>query len=110
MRDGAALTLPFDALTVCSGGYRPLMPVPGRQRAGCYSLGAAHIALKARACSIGTRTIFLGSGPLLNRGHAIPAAGAQVAAVLDTSPAVKSSTAVCAVCWHGRGWPGGAWR
>jgi hypothetical protein len=37
----------------------------GWQRAGCYSLGAAQIALKAQACAIGRRTVFLGSGPLL---------------------------------------------
>jgi NADPH-dependent 2,4-dienoyl-CoA reductase/sulfur reductase-like enzyme len=65
VRDDDAHTLPFDALIVCAGATDRLMPVPGWQRAGCYSLGAAQIALKAQACAIGTRCVFMGSGPLL---------------------------------------------
>ena len=65
VRERQAATLPFDALMVCAGATDRLMPVPGWHRAGCYSLGAAQIALKAQACAIGARTVFLGSGPLL---------------------------------------------
>lgn len=95
VRAGEPQTLPFDALLVCSGATDRLMPVPGWQRAGCYSLGAAQIALKAQACAIGARVVFLGSGPLLYLvASQYVQAGAKVAAVLDTSPAAKSWSAV----------------
>ncbi|MEP6721591.1 MAG: FAD/NAD(P)-binding oxidoreductase [Variovorax sp.] len=88
---GQAQTLPFDALLVCSGATDRLMPVAGWHRAGCYTLGAAQIALKAQACAIGSRVVFLGSGPLLYLvASQYLQAGAQVAAVLDTAPAAKS--------------------
>ncbi|QUP55539.1 NAD(P)-binding protein (plasmid) [Ralstonia syzygii] len=93
--DGEPQTLPFDALLVCSGATDRLMPVPGWHRAGCYSLGAAQIALKAQACAIGTQVVFLGSGPLLYLvASQYVQAGARVAAVLDTAPATKSWRAI----------------
>jgi NADPH-dependent 2,4-dienoyl-CoA reductase/sulfur reductase-like enzyme len=83
---GQALVLPFDALIVCSGATDRLMPVPGWDLAGCYSLGAAQISLKTQACSIGQRVVFMGTGPLLYLvASQYLAAGARVAAVLDTS-------------------------
>lgn len=94
-RQGQARALPFDALLVCSGATDRLMPVPGWQHAGCYSLGAAQIALKAQACAIGHRVVMLGSGPLLYLvASQYQAAGAHVAAVLDTAPARKPWAAV----------------
>ena len=94
-RDGTAVTLPFDALIVCAGATDRLMPLPGWQRAGCYSLGAAQIALKAQACAIGTRTVFLGSGPLLYLvATQYLRAGANVAAVLDTARAAGARAAL----------------
>ena len=92
---GEAQTLSYDALLVCAGATDRLMPVPGWQRAGCYSLGAAQIALKAQACAIGARVVFLGSGPLLYLvASQYALAGANVAAVLDTAPAARSWDAV----------------
>lgn len=92
---GEPQTLPFDALLVCSGATDRLMPVAGWHRAGCYSLGASQIALKAQACAIGSRVVFMGSGPLLYLvASQYVQAGAQVAAVLDTAPAAKSWSAV----------------
>ena len=77
---------PFDGLLVCSGATDRLMPVPGWQLAGAYSLGGAQIALKAQACAIGSRVVLMGTGPLLYLVAAqYVKAGAQVAAVLDTS-------------------------
>ena len=79
--------LDFDALIIASGATDRLMPVKGWSLAGTYSLGGAQIALKAQACAIGRRVIFMGTGPLL---YLVAAqylkAGAGVAAVLDTSP------------------------
>lgn len=79
-------TLPFDALIVCSGATDRLMPVKGWHQAGTYSLGGAQVALKSQACAIGSRVVMMGSGPLLYLVAAqYVKAGAQVAAVLDTS-------------------------
>lgn len=92
---GQGQTLPFDALVVCAGATDRLMPVAGWHRAGCYSLGAAQIALKSQACAIGQRVVFMGSGPLLYLvASQYQQAGAQVAAVLDTAPAAKSWGAI----------------
>lgn len=79
--------LPFDALLIASGATDRLMPVPGWTLPGVYSLGAAQIALKAQACAIGSKVVFLGTGPLLYLvAYQYAKAGADVAAVLDTSP------------------------
>lgn len=88
-------TLPFDALLVCSGATDRLMPVPGWQHAGCFSLGAAQIALKAQGCAIGARVAFVGSGPLLYLvASQYLKAGATLAAVVDTSPPPRSWAAL----------------
>ena len=86
---GETAELAFDALIVCAGATDRLMPVPGWNQAGCYSLGAAQIALKSQACAIGSRVVFMGSGPLLYLvASQYVKAGARVEAVLDTSMAV----------------------
>ncbi|QBC31070.1 NAD(P)/FAD-dependent oxidoreductase [Pandoraea sp. XY-2] len=78
----------FDALIVCTGATDRLMPVPGWQYAGTYSLGGAQVALKSQGCAIGERTVMLGTGPLLYLLAAqYVKAGMTPAAVLDTSPA-----------------------
>jgi len=85
---GVTRTVGFDALIVCSGATDRLLPVAGWNLAGCYSLGAAQIALKSQACAIGARVVFAGTGPLLYLVAAqYVKAGARVEAVLDTSPA-----------------------
>ncbi|MBW9107755.1 NAD(P)/FAD-dependent oxidoreductase [Paraburkholderia phenoliruptrix] len=79
-------TLPFDVLIVCSGATDRLMPVKGWHQAGTYSLGGAQVALKSQGCAIGSRIVMMGSGPLLYLVSAqYVKAGAQIAAVLDTS-------------------------
>lgn len=84
---GQTQDIPFDALIVCSGATDRLMPVKGWNLSGTYSLGAAQIALKAQAVSIGRRVAFLGTGPLLYLvASQYQAAGAEVAGVFDTSP------------------------
>jgi NADPH-dependent 2,4-dienoyl-CoA reductase/sulfur reductase-like enzyme len=86
VRDGRGESLDFDALILCTGAIDRTAPVPGWNLSGVYSLGAAQIALKSQACSIGAQVVFLGSGPLLYLVAAQYAkAGAKVAAVLDTS-------------------------
>lgn len=82
--------LEYDALILCTGATDRLMPVKGWQLAGNYSLGGAQIALKSQSVSIGHSVVFMGSGPLLYLvASQYVKAGAQVAAVLDTSPLIK---------------------
>ena len=85
--DGVASAVPYDALIVAAGATDRLMPVKGWDYAGTYSLGAAQIALKAQAASIGRRVVFMGTGPLLQLVTSqYVQAGAKVVALLDTTP------------------------
>ncbi len=95
VRNEQACALTFDALVICSGATDRLMPVKGWHHAGTYSLGASQIALKAQACAIGRRVVFLGTGPLLYLvASQYIKAGANVAAVLDTSPLMRRIAAL----------------
>jgi len=85
--EGVASTVPFDALIIAAGATDRLMPVKGWDYAGTYSLGAAQIALKSQAASIGRRVVFTGTGPLLQLvASQYVKAGAEVVALLDTTP------------------------
>ncbi|MBR0680869.1 NAD(P)/FAD-dependent oxidoreductase [Roseomonas eburnea] len=95
VRDGALLvhsagrgeSLPYAALILATGATDRVMPLPGWTLPGVASLGGAQIALKAQACTIGARPVFLGTGPLLYLvAWQYVKAGAAVQAVLDTSP------------------------
>lgn len=94
-RDGVNQKLAFDALILATGATDRLLPIEGWTLPGCYSLGAAQIALKAQACAIGRRVVFLGTGPLLYLvAYQYAKAGVDVAAVLDTSPAFNQLLAL----------------
>lgn len=87
MQGQQAQTVPFDALIIAVGATDRLLPLEGWTLPGVYSLGASQIALKAQACAIGSRVVFMGTGPLLYLvAYQYMKAGATVAAVLDTSP------------------------
>ncbi|WP_308720253.1 FAD/NAD(P)-binding oxidoreductase [Komagataeibacter xylinus] len=78
--------VPFSRVIIASGATDRIMPVPGWTTPGAYSLGAAQIALKAQACAIGQKPVFMGTGPLLYLvAWQYLQAGARPAAVLDTS-------------------------
>ena len=95
VRDQRSRTLPYDALVICSGATDRLMPVKGWHYAGTYSLGASQIALKAQACAIGRQVVFMGTGPLLYLvASQYVKAGANVVAVLDTSPLMRRVAAL----------------
>ncbi|MBC3950058.1 NAD(P)/FAD-dependent oxidoreductase [Pseudomonas folii] len=90
VHQGQHSVLNYDALILCTGATDRLMPINGWQLAGTYSLGGAQIALKAQSVSIGHKVVFMGSGPLLYLvASQYVKAGADVAAVLDTSPLSK---------------------
>ncbi|TPI58181.1 NAD(P)/FAD-dependent oxidoreductase [Mesorhizobium sp. B3-1-7] len=84
---GSVQVIGYDRLILATGASDRVVPVPGWQNAGVYSLGAAQIALKAQAVALGRRIVLMGSGPLLTLvGAQLVKAGADVAAVLDTAP------------------------
>lgn len=102
------VSLPFDALILCTGATDRLMPVKGWHLAGTFTLGGAQIALKSQACSIGKQVVFMGSGALLYLvASQYLKAGANVAAVLDTSAwglrvgALPKLLAQPSVLWNG---------
>ncbi|RUU92626.1 NAD(P)/FAD-dependent oxidoreductase [Mesorhizobium sp. M7A.F.Ca.MR.176.00.0.0] len=85
--EGGVQVIGYDHLILATGACDRVAPVPGWQSAGVYSLGAAQIALKAQGAALGRRIVLMGSGPLLTLvGAQLAKAGADVAAVLDTSP------------------------
>lgn len=85
--EGGVQLVGYDRLILATGASDRVAPVPGWQSAGVYSLGAAQIALKAQGVALGRRIVLIGSGPLLTLvGVQLVKAGADVAAVLDTSP------------------------
>jgi hydrogen cyanide synthase HcnB len=84
---GGPEAIPFEALILATGAMDRVIPLPGWTLPGVYSLGGAQVALKAQGCAIGRRAILLGTGPLLYLvAYQYAKAGAEVAAVLDTSP------------------------
>lgn len=97
-RDGRSTAIRYDALVLATGATDRVMPVPGWTRPGVFSLGGAQIALKAQACAIGGRVVFLGTGPLLYLvAYQYAKAGARVEAVLDTSPWTRRLAAMPAL-------------
>ncbi|WP_035466524.1 FAD/NAD(P)-dependent oxidoreductase [Burkholderia sp. WSM2232] len=87
MKGQQAQSVEFDAIIIAVGATDRLLPLEGWTLPGVYTLGASQIALKAQACAIGSRVVFMGTGPLLYLvAYQYMKAGANVAAVLDTSP------------------------
>ncbi|VVE27137.1 (2Fe-2S)-binding protein [Pandoraea horticolens] len=86
MHGGREKPVPFTHLIVASGATDRVLPLPGWTLPGVYTLGGAQVALKAQGCAIGDRVVFAGTGPLLYLvAYQYARAGANVAAVLDTS-------------------------
>jgi NADPH-dependent 2,4-dienoyl-CoA reductase/sulfur reductase-like enzyme len=86
LTDNAVARVPYRALILASGATDRIIPLPGWTVPGVFSLGGAQIALKAQACAIGARPVFLGTGPLLYLvAYQYKRAGVAVQAVLDTS-------------------------
>jgi hypothetical protein len=64
-----------------------VIPLPGWTLPGVFTLGGSQISLKAQGCAIGAHVAFVGTGSLLYLvADQYARAGAQVVAVLDTTP------------------------
>lgn len=86
LHDGVSTALPYTHLILATGATDRVLPFPGWLTPGVYTLGGSQVALKFQGCAIGSRVAFMGTGPLLYLvAYQYAKAGAQVAAVLDTS-------------------------
>jgi len=87
LRANVADTVAFDALILATGATDRVMPIPGWSLPGVFTLGGAQVLLKEHGCLIGRRIVFCGSSPLLYlAAKQYRAMGAEIAAVLDTTP------------------------
>jgi thioredoxin reductase/bacterioferritin-associated ferredoxin len=95
IQDSAAATVAFDALILATGAADRMLPVAGWTLPGVFTLGGAQVLLKEHGCLIGRRIVLCGSSPLLYlAARQYRAIGADVAAVLDTTPfAAKAAAA-----------------
>lgn len=85
--DGVGADFAFADIVIASGAMDRIVPIPGWTIPGVYTLGGAQIALKAQGCTVGARTAFVGTGPLLWLvAYQYLKAGGAVAAVVDTTP------------------------
>ncbi|MCL5776277.1 NAD(P)/FAD-dependent oxidoreductase [Limibaculum sp. FT325] len=108
LHDGRPETVEFDRLLLATGAMDRVIPFPGWTRPGVYTLGGAQVALKHQACAIGRRVVFFGASPLLPLvASQYAAAGAEVAAVLDTTPLRAKLAAMPGLLAGGKtGWKG----
>jgi len=80
----------FDTVLLATGATERLYPVPGWTLPGVTTPGGAQTLLKDQGCLVGQRVVFCGSSPLLYLAALQYARhGAEVAAVLDTTPRAR---------------------
>lgn len=84
---GAARLVRARRVILATGAIERPFPIPGWTLPGVMTAGAAQILLKSAGLVPGGRTIIAGSGPLLwLLAHQYLAAGAEIAAIIDTTP------------------------
>jgi NADPH-dependent 2,4-dienoyl-CoA reductase/sulfur reductase-like enzyme len=87
IQGNTAVTVDFDALILATGATDRVLPIRGWTLPGVFTLGGAQVVLKEHGCLIGRRVVFCGSSPLLYlAAKQYRAMGAEVVAVLDTTP------------------------
>lgn len=85
--DGRARLIGTRQLILATGAQERPFPIPGWTLPGVMTAGAAQIALKSAAIVPAGRTVIAGCGPLLYLlAGQLAAAGAEIVAVLDTTP------------------------
>ena len=115
LADGAARWLMARRIVIATGAQERPVPVPGWTLPGVLGAGAAQAMLKSAAIVPAGRTVLAGSGPLLFLvARQLKEAGANVVAVLETTPAANYRRAAARMSWSvlsapeiGKGW---RWR
>lgn len=86
-RAGQMEEITADAVIAATGATDRTLPLPGWTLPGVFTLGGAQVLLKGQGCLVGRRVVFAGASPLLYlAAKQYIAAGAAVAAVIDTTP------------------------
>jgi len=94
LHGGSALTVARRAV-ICTGALERPFPIPGWTLPGVMSAGAAQILLKSAGLLPAGRTVLAGCGPLLWLiAWQYLNAGAQLSAILDTTPAENRARAL----------------
>ncbi|KPF69775.1 (2Fe-2S)-binding protein, partial [Bosea sp. AAP35] len=95
---GQARLIAAGQVILATGAQERPFPIPGWTLPGVMTAGAAQIALKASGLVPSGRTVIAGCGPLLYLlAGQLAAAGANIVAVLDTTPRRNWLTAIAAV-------------
>lgn len=96
--DGRARLIGANQVILATGAQERPFPIPGWTLPGVMTAGAAQIALKSSAIVPAGRTVIAGCGPLLYLLAAqLAMAGAEIVAVLDTTPRANWLKAVPAL-------------
>jgi NADPH-dependent 2,4-dienoyl-CoA reductase/sulfur reductase-like enzyme len=96
--DGKARIIGAKQVILATGAQERPFPIPGWTLPGVMTAGAAQIALKSAGAIPSGRTVIAGCGPLLYLlAGQLAAAGCQIAAVLDTTPAANRAKALAAL-------------
>jgi NADPH-dependent 2,4-dienoyl-CoA reductase/sulfur reductase-like enzyme len=111
VQGGAAATIDFDAIILATGATDRTLPIKGWTLPGVFTLGGAQVLLKEHGCLIGRRIVFCGSSPLLYlAARQYRAMGAEIVAILDTTPlaakvmAASDLMAAPGTFWRGLGY------
>jgi NADPH-dependent 2,4-dienoyl-CoA reductase/sulfur reductase-like enzyme len=107
---GRSVQIPYRDLILATGARDRIIPFPGWTLPGVYTLGGAQIALKHQGCAIGSRIVFMGTGPLLYLvAYQYAKAGAAITAVLDTAPFAAKRAALPGLLRGGAAFAKGLW-
>ena len=110
LSNGTAREVAYRDVILAPGARDRIIPFPGWTLPGVYTLGGAQIALKYQGCAIGSRVVFMGTGPLLYLvAYQYMKAGARVAAVLDTTPFAAKRRALSKLIRGGSTFAKGIW-
>ncbi len=110
LSNGRSQEISYRDVILAPGARDRIIPFPGWTLPGIYTLGGAQIALKYQGCAIGTRIVFMGTGPLLYLvAYQYAKAGGAIAAVLDTTPFAAKRRAVPGLLRGGSTFAKGLW-
>ena len=107
---GRSREIPYRDVILAPGARDRIIPFPGWTLPGIYALGGAQIALKYQGCAIGSRILFMGTGPLLYLvAYQYAKAGGDIVAVLDTTDFAAKRRAVPGLLRSGSTFAKGLW-